>query len=1069
MSLAKTTRPVLQSVVMRDRLFAVLDEASDRSLVWISAPPGYGKSTLVSSYVEARKLPHIWYRLDSGDADIAAFVHFMAEAARRVQSARARPLPKLSSQYATDVPAFARHYFRQLYDSVTLPVAIILDNYQEVPRQSAIHEVLKIGLNEMPRKTRAIFVSRTEPPAEMAPLAASGAMVVLGPDLLRLTLDEVKQLVKLRDFEIRADVVRQLYEKTGGWAAGVVLMLEDARKRGTLADLPESQLTMKIIFDYLAGEVFEKFEEPIQLFLLKIANTPQLSADMAERLTGERNARRILINLALNNYFVTENRSHGKSEFRLHPLFREFLLERGGRSLTLNDRAALKRNAAQYLLEDGEVDAAVEILFEVAAWDEVARVVKEYAANLLGQGRSSTVLHWLDRLPAEGLREDPWMLYWLGACQIHSSPREARRHFAESFQKFVEDAEGFKRGRILSACGVIDSTIHEFDDLGSLPEWNARLVGALKAGGEQLCRGEMEHLTLSLFTSLTLAQPDHNVIRSYTSRAFSVLRNGSGAPETRANASALTMGLLALSSAKPLADEIQDLIQVGIANADLAPMDQVSLLSARSFCLAMLGEHRSCIETASRGLEVARARGIGSRVNQLLANCVAGNLGAGEYGNASALLTEMQASLRGGKRVERCIHGCLAAWLALNQEQPIVAFEHLNTAARLSRELGVPLLEAVCRVGLAQALLDCGDAARSDIQRRKADSIATAIGSPLLSFTLGILTAQMERQEGRQAECAASLRAALRIGHRHNFTYCIWWHPGRIAALLEFALYRNIEPTYVRHLIRQRRLVRDVPPLDLDTWPWNFRIYTLGRFRILKDDSELTPSKKSDQRPIELLKVLVAKTGRNVESNALAKALWPHVDEEYAYKSFTIALHRLRKFLGDDDVLLLRDGKLSVNTHICWVDTAALVHVSEGIEDMAAARLHDRERVNYLADKLLAVYQGPFLQDMEQHESFITARAKLREVLVHTLIRVRTWHEDAGNWEIAAGLYERAIKADRLCEELYEALMKCYHEHGMRNNALEVYRNWQGALRGPGTVHASGSVDAMHRLIVGND
>lgn len=110
--LAKLTPPTLPVVLTRARLFRVLDRARTRPLTWIAAPAGFGKTTLVASYLKARRRPVCWYRLDEGDADPATFFHYLSLAAKSLVPRIRRPLPVLTPEYALGLPTFTRRFFQ---------------------------------------------------------------------------------------------------------------------------------------------------------------------------------------------------------------------------------------------------------------------------------------------------------------------------------------------------------------------------------------------------------------------------------------------------------------------------------------------------------------------------------------------------------------------------------------------------------------------------------------------------------------------------------------------------------------------------------------------------------------------------------------------------------------------------------------------------------------------------------------------------------------------------------------------------------------------------------------------
>lgn len=1064
--LAKTTRPSLSSVLPRERLFRRVDEARGATVLWLTGPPGSGKTTLVASWLESRGMEAIWYQVDRGDADPATFFYYMGEAGARASPARARPLLRLAPEYLADLGAFTRRYFRELFSRLEPRFALVLDGYHEVPPQSAFHEVVRDGLAEIPGGGCAIIVSRSDPPPQLVRLRANEQLLVLGWNDLRLSREESDAIVRMRGEELSAEALGTLYERTQGWPAGLVLLLEHVRTEGLLED-PPAAYGPQLVFEYLGGEIFHNLDARMQAFLLRSACLPQMTAGMAQQMSGHAKAGRLLTELTRNNYFVTVRRVQSEPVYQYHPLFREFLLSRARETSSAEQWSELLHRAAELLEADGQIEDAVAAVVELEDWDALVQLVNRHAVTMLDHGRGETLAQWLEYLPAETLRGDPWMYYWLGACRFPFTPREGRRLYERAFELFEAQPEPDPKGLLLSCSGVIDSILHELDDLTLLDGWIPVLEGLLRRFPEFPNRAVEARVTSSMFMSLVLRQPTHPEIEQWVERAFTVSQSIRD-PNLRMSVELLVAISFMWTGRFGRALQVIDIMRELGSSPEVSPLALTTLRNVESMYYMLIGMHEPCLAAVTDGLEIGRNSGVHIWSYQLLANGVAAALGAGDLPTAERLLKEMESRPEGARRLDLCLYHYFSAWHAMLKRDTLRAFQHQKTALRFAVEVGVPFFEVLCRLALAQVLFQCGDERKGAMHLQQVHDIARDIRNRWLEFIALLCYAQIALDHGRKRSALNSLRYAMGLGREHGYTHFLWWQPEVMARLCAHALEAGIEVDYVRDLIRRRELMPEPPPLNVEAWPWRFRIRTLGEFDLLRDGEPRTLSRKGQGRRVQLLKALIAFGGRDVSVDRLADTMWPRIDSDYAHRSLTTTLHRLRRLLGEDGALVLREGRLSLDRRLCWVDVWALEQVLDEIDALCRSGRRDAaaDTLGRLAQRALALYRGPFMGEDAEEPHFVPLREHLRNRFLRSMGEVGHFLERRGHWDEALEYYQRGLEVDGVAEGLYRRLMLCYRQLGRRAEALEVYTRCRRTLAAALQVEPSPETTALYERLL---
>jgi LuxR family transcriptional regulator, maltose regulon positive regulatory protein len=521
-ALAKITAPSPAGILPRQRLFTLLDDHRSTPVTWIAGPAGSGKTSLVSSYLKSCKAHSLWYKTDEGDMDIASFFYYLSEAARKSAPRQKKTLPLLSPEYLMDIPTFTRRFFELFYSKMKSGSFLIIDNYQEIPMEAVLHPVLNDALLVIPEGIRVIIISRQRPLSQFSRLHAHEQMSVLSWKDLRLSLEESTEIALARLPKLLLqdlpDLVHKLHRTAGGWAAGLVLLIESSK----LKDIDYRSvggLTPDEIFEYFATEIFQKADGETQTFLLKTAFLPAMTARTAAALTNMQTAAQLLSGLNRINFFIEKHRET-EPVFNYHPLFREFLMSRAKETFSCDEILEIQLLAASVLMESGQVEDAAALLLDSRNWKEFIPFVLKHAPSLMAQGRCKIIEEWLEAIPKEIAEAAPWLLYWLGVCKLGSFPAESRSFFERAFHLF--ESLGDETGVLLAWAGAVDTFFLEFADFRPIDSWINWLDARMRQGFSFPSAEVEARVAASMTGALVWRMPDHPDMKKWVNVSMSL-------------------------------------------------------------------------------------------------------------------------------------------------------------------------------------------------------------------------------------------------------------------------------------------------------------------------------------------------------------------------------------------------------------------------------------------------------------------------------------------------------------------------------------------------------------------
>jgi len=388
--------------VSRPRLGELLEATATARLVLVSAPAGFGKSTLLADWLANSDLAWGWLSLDASDNDPARFWRYLLAALGSIDGA-GHPLG--SDVMAADGETAVAELLDRL---AAFPghCALVLDDYHLIEEPS-IHEHLAFALAHLPPQARIAIATRSDPPFPLARLRSRGELLEIREADLRFTADEATEWLRgLLGLPLSSDEIAQLAERTEGWAAALQLAALSLRGRPDPgAMVRRFGASHRFILDYVVEEVLAGLTQATQEFLLQTSILDRLSGPLCDALTGETGGQGRLEGFERANLLIgaLDDERHW---FRYHALFAEILRARL-RAAHPELVPLLHERASAWLEEHGDIDAAIRHGLQAPTLERVRRLLRGHWLERLMLGEIRTVRGWLDALPDALVRSDP--------------------------------------------------------------------------------------------------------------------------------------------------------------------------------------------------------------------------------------------------------------------------------------------------------------------------------------------------------------------------------------------------------------------------------------------------------------------------------------------------------------------------------------------------------------------------------------------------------------------------------------------------------------------------------------
>ncbi len=427
-----------RNLIHRSGLFDKLNEGLNRKLILISAPAGFGKTTLISDWINQYKILTSWISLDKGDVDPVEFLSYIIAGIQTISAEFGQSALKLLKSPNKPINESITNLLINDILKIDQEFLLVLDDFHLIDSQE-ISQLVTYLLEHIPDNIHIVIITRSDPALPIARIRSQHQLIEFrSSDLCFSTNDIFILFNRILKIKLSAEDASSLETKTEGWVAGLQLTaLSIAGQENTSNFIKALSGDNRYIMDYLIEEVLKNQTNNIKEFLLQTSILDQISAPLCDAVLNINDSQQILENLERNGMFVIPLDTDRKW-YRYHHLFADLLKQK----LLLKDKTLIENlhKKASRWFEDNEMyDLAIEHALVIKDFEKGIQLLEEVVENMWKNGLHSAILNYGELIPDDLIKHYPEFCLYYSWILINTGQIQNAETLLESAQKITKE------------------------------------------------------------------------------------------------------------------------------------------------------------------------------------------------------------------------------------------------------------------------------------------------------------------------------------------------------------------------------------------------------------------------------------------------------------------------------------------------------------------------------------------------------------------------------------------------------------------------------------------------------